>query len=83
MLSFLITSKNRLRMLIKFFINSASVGFFYGLVNEFIELTESITKNLSNLPQADCLLKPEAKNKIGSYSSSFLNKKLDSNSIIL
>ena len=49
MLDSLITSKTRLRMLIKFFINTANKGYLNGLANEFNESTNSIRKELNNL----------------------------------
>ena len=52
MLDSLITSKTRLRMLIKFFINTANKGYLNGLANEFNESTNSIRKELNNLSAA-------------------------------
>ena len=49
MLSSLITSKTRLRMLIKFFVSAANNGYLNGLANEFNESTNSIRKELNNL----------------------------------
>ena len=64
MLDSLITSKTRLRMLIKFFINTANKGYLNGLANEFNESTNSIRKELNNLSTAGYLLKVKSDNKI-------------------
>ena len=64
MLDSLITSKTRLRMLIKFFVNTANKGYLNGLANEFNESTNSIRKELNNLSAAGYLLKVKSNNKI-------------------
>ena len=64
MLSSLITSKTRLRMLIKFFVSAANNGYLNGLANEFNESTNSIRKELNNLSAAGYLLKVKSNNKI-------------------
>ena len=64
MLDSLITSKTRLRMLIKFFINTANKGYLNGLANEFNESTNSIRKELNNLSAAGYLLKVKSNNKV-------------------
>ena len=64
MLNSLITSKTRLRMLIKFFVNAANDGYLNGLANEFNESTNSIRKELNNLSGAGYLLKSKKNNKI-------------------
>ena len=64
MLNSLITSKTRLKMLIKFFINAANNGYLNGLANEFNESTNSIRKELNNLSGAGYLLKSKKDNKI-------------------
>ena len=64
MLDSLITSKTRLRMLIKFFINTANKGYLNGLANEFNESTNSIRKELNNLSSAGYLLKVKSDNKV-------------------
>ena len=64
MLDSLITSKTRLRMLIKFFINTANKGYLNGLANEFNESTNSIRKELNNLSDAGYLLKVKYNNKV-------------------
>ena len=64
MLNSLITSKTRLKMLIKFFINAANNGYLNGLASEFNESTNSIRKELNNLSGAGYLLKSKKDNKI-------------------
>ena len=64
MLSSLITSKTRLRMLIKFFVSAANNGYLNGLANEFNESTNSIRKELNNLSGAGYLLKSKENNRI-------------------
>ena len=64
MLDSLITSKTRLRMLIKFFINTTNKGYLNGLANEFNESTNSIRKELNNLSAAGYLLKVKSDNKV-------------------
>jgi len=64
MLDSLITSKTRLRLLIKFFLNIANKGYLNGLANEFGESTNSIRKELNNLSSAGYLDKHSENNKI-------------------
>jgi glutathione peroxidase-family protein len=64
MLASLITSKTRLKMLIKFFVNTANKGYLNGLANEFNESTNSIRKELNNLSSAGYLIKVKSNNKI-------------------
>ena len=64
MLSSLITSKTRLRMLIKFFVSAANKGYLNGLASEFNESTNSIRKELNNLSGAGYLLKSKKNNRI-------------------
>ena len=49
MIDSLITSRTRLKMLIKFFINTANKRYLNGLANEFNNSTNSIRKELNNL----------------------------------
>ena len=65
MLNKLITSKTRLRLLIKFFINQANRGYLNGLASEFNESTNSIRKELNNLSEAGYLEKYKDNNKVG------------------
>jgi hypothetical protein len=64
MLEALITSKTRLRLLIKFFVNIANKGYLNSLANEFGESTNSVRKELNNLSQAGYLNKEEINNKV-------------------
>ena len=64
MLNSLITSKTRLRMLIKFFVNAANNGYLNGLANEFNESTNAIRKELNNLSNAGYLKKSKNNNKV-------------------
>ena len=65
MLNKLITSKTRLRLLIKFFVNQANRGYLNGLAAEFNESTNSIRKELNHLSDAGYLEKYKDNNKIG------------------
>ena len=64
MLDSLITSKTRLRLLVKFFINAANEGHLRGLATEFNESTNSIRKELNNLSEAGYLEKENVQNKV-------------------
>ena len=64
MLNNLITSKTRLRLLIKFFVSQANKAHLNGLANEFGESTNSIRKELNNLFDAGYILKSKSNNKI-------------------
>jgi len=64
MLDTLITSKTRLRMLVKFFINTTNKGYLNGLASEFNESTNSIRKELNNLSAAGYLLKSKLNNRV-------------------
>ena len=65
MLGELITSKTRLRLLIKFFISQANRGYLNGLANEMGESTNAIRKELNHLHDAGYLKKlKNDKNKI-------------------
>ncbi|PZV79099.1 hypothetical protein CLV31_11559 [Algoriphagus aquaeductus] len=64
MLESLITSKTRLRLLIKFFVNSQNHSHLRGLAEEFGESTNAIRKELNNLTQAGILISQNEKNKI-------------------
>jgi hypothetical protein len=60
----LITSKTRLRLLVKFFINAANHGYLRGLANEMQENTNAIRKELNHLSEAGYLEKEEIGNKV-------------------
>ena len=64
MLDSLITSKTRLRLLIKFFISQANKGYLNGLANEMGESTNSIRKELNHLYDAGYLKKVKNDNKV-------------------
>jgi len=64
MLDYLITSKTRLKLLIKFFSNPKNQGHLRGLAEEFGESTNAIRKELNNLSEAGLLIKEAESNKI-------------------
>jgi len=64
MLNKLITSKTRLRLLLKFFISQANRGYLNGLANEMGESTNSIRKELNHLHGAGYLKKLKQDNKV-------------------
>ncbi len=64
LLNKLITSKTRLRLLIKFFISQANKGYLNGLASEMGESTNSIRKELNHLHDAGYLKKIKNDNKI-------------------
>ena len=64
MLDQLITSKTRLRLLIKFFVSLANKGHLNGLANEMGESTNSIRKELNHLFGAGYLIKTKKDNKV-------------------
>lgn len=64
MLETLITSKTRLRILVKFFISAANNGYLRGLAEELNESTNAIRKELNNLSEAGYLEKEAVRNTI-------------------
>ena len=58
------TSKTRLRLLIKFFLNIANKGYLNSLASEFGESTNSVRKELNNLSSAGYLKKHSEDNKV-------------------
>ena len=64
MLDSLITSKTRIKLLVKFFVTSANSGHLRGLATEFNESTNAIRKELNHLSEAGYLEKKEISNKI-------------------
>ena len=64
MLGELITSKTRLRLLIKFFVSQGNRGYLNGLATEFGESTNAIRKELNHLHEAGYLQKEKSDNKI-------------------
>ena len=64
MLGELITSKTRLRLMIKFFVSQANRGYLNGLANEMGESTNAIRKELNHLQNAGYLEKVKVDNKV-------------------
>ncbi len=64
MLESLITSKTRLKLLIKFFVSANNKSHLRGLAEEFQESTNAIRKELNQLADAGYLNKEIEKNKI-------------------
>lgn len=64
MLANLITSKTRMRLLVKFFINTANDGYLRGLATEMHENTNAIRKELNNLSEAGFIIRKEQESKI-------------------
>lgn len=64
MLGDLITSKTRLRLLIKFFVSQANRGYLNGLASEMGESTNAIRKELNHLHDAGYLQKVKQNNKV-------------------
>ena len=64
MLESIITSKTRLNLLVKFFVNIANQGYLNSLANEFGESTNSVRKELNNLTEAGYLKKKDINNKV-------------------
>lgn len=64
MLGELITSKTRLRLLIKFFVSQANRGYLNGLATEMGESTNAIRKELNHLQGAGYLEKIRVNNKV-------------------
>ena len=64
MLGELITSKTRLRLLIKFFVSQANRGYLNGLASEMGESTNAIRKELNHLHGAGYLDKIKRYNKV-------------------
>ncbi|MBB3700955.1 ArsR family transcriptional regulator [Flammeovirga yaeyamensis] len=55
MIDALITSKTRLKLLLKFFLNPANTSYLRGLATEFSESTNSVRVELNRLEQAQML----------------------------
>ena len=64
MLDTLISSKTRLNLLIRFFLNLANKSHLRGIANDLNESTNSIRLELNNLTNAGYLIKKKEKNKI-------------------
>ena len=64
MLQSLISSKTRIRLLVKFFINAANDGYLRGLAVELDENTNAIRKELNNLSGAGYIIRQDVDNKV-------------------
>jgi len=64
MLVSLITSKTRIRLLVKFFINVANTGYLRGLAIEMNENTNAIRKELNNLCKAGYIVRDSSESKV-------------------
>lgn len=64
MLDSLITSKTRLKLLIKFFVSASNRGYLRGLADEFKESTNAIRKELNQLTDAGYLIRENKEHKI-------------------
>lgn len=64
MLDSLITSKTRLKLLIKFFVSASNRGYLRGLAEEFKESTNAIRKELNQLTEAGYLIREDNEHKI-------------------
>ena len=64
MLQNLITSKTRLCLLVKFFVDVANEGYLRGLASEMNENTNANCKELNNLSQAEYTTRSKAQGKI-------------------
>ena len=64
MLETLISSKTRVRILVKFFVNIANRSYLNSLANEFGESTNSVRKELNKLSSAGYLSKKNINNKV-------------------
>ena len=64
MLHSLITSKTRIRLLVKFFLSVTNSGYLRGLAQEMNENTNAIRKELNNLSEAGYILREEQDGKI-------------------
>ncbi|MGO3195511.1 MAG: ArsR family transcriptional regulator, partial [Sphingobacterium sp.] len=64
MLEALITSKTRLKLLIKFFVSAGNTGYLRGIAEEFDESTNSIRKELNQLTEAGFLERKQEQKKV-------------------
>ncbi len=64
MLEALITSKTRLKLLIKFFVSAENTGYLRGIAEEFDESTNSIRKELNQLTEAGFLERKQDQKKV-------------------
>lgn len=64
MLEALITSKTRLKLLIKFFVSAGNTGYLRGIAEEFDESTNSVRKELNQLTEAGFLERKQDQKKV-------------------
>lgn len=64
MLGALITSKTRLKLLIKFFVSAGNTGYLRGIAEEFDESTNAIRKELNQLTEAGFLERKQEQKKV-------------------
>lgn len=64
MLDSIITSKTRLKLLLKFYVSATSKGHLRGLAEEFNESTNAIRRELNQLSEAGFLEKTAQQNKV-------------------
>ncbi|WP_149524355.1 winged helix-turn-helix domain-containing protein [Sphingobacterium hotanense] len=64
MLDSLITSKTRLKLLIKFFVSASNKGYLRGIAEEFNESTNSVRKELNQLTDAGYLTRNQENQRI-------------------
>ena len=64
MLDSLISSKTRINLLVRFFLNLAKKSHLRGLASDFKESTNSIRLELNNLTKAGYLIKKKENNKV-------------------
>lgn len=64
MLGALITSKTRLKLLIKFFVSTGNTGYLRGIAEEFDESTNAIRKELNQLTEAGFLERKQEQKKV-------------------
>ena len=64
MLESLITSKTRLKLLVKFFVSANNKGHLRGLADEFNESTNAIRRELNQLTEAGFLHRDQEQNKV-------------------
>lgn len=72
MLEALITSKTRLRLLLKFFVSATNQGYLRGIAEEFDESTNAIRRELNQLSDAGYLQKKQEGNRV-LYSANILH----------
>lgn len=64
MLDSLITSKTRLKLLIKFFVSASNRGYLRGIAEEFNESTNAVRKELNQLTEAGYLMRNQENHRI-------------------